>query len=156
MIALTMIVLNIFSERTAKRRFTKKNQSIETLFFDRSYESFSKGIAIGRPRRAADALHTITFQLASEFTRILFIAIHDQVLTIAQKTIEAVGELTRHLQHKPSVGRRGDAGYGDGSRGQLNYEQYVIRRQPPEVPHFDGEKIRRGDDVPMGFQKGFP
>ena len=92
-------------------------------------------------------------QSLSECDREERIPIVDQEAFARQEAIVGIRDVAAHLAHPGGVGLRGDAGDLDSARRQLDEEEHGKSRQAVRGPDVDGEKVRGGEDVPVGLQE---
>ena len=98
-------------------------------------------------------MNTRAGQRLAEGDREEGIPIVDQVAFARQEAIAGIRHVATHLAHPGGVRLRRDVGDLDPARRQLDDEEHSKPREAATGPDVDGEEVRRGEDVPVGFQE---
>ena len=77
-------------------------------------------------------------------------------MRLAEKTIESVGQIPRHLLHPLAVRLAVDASDFDSAGLQLDEEQNELTPEPSQAQHFHREQIARCNPIPVSLQKRLP
>ena len=78
------------------------------------------------------------------------------MLLADQKTIHVISHVATDLCHPRPVGLRTDSCDFDSPRRQLDHKQHHNPDQTGTGPHFDGEELRSGKDLPVRLQELLP
>ena len=156
MMALGVIMRDVFISCHAQVPLAERNDSMETLGFYREHEPFGVGVQIWTSPWKAHALHAGALENPAERLRKQRIAIHDQVSRVAQEAVDAVGQILRHLVGPRARRLARDAGDRDGAGLQVDHEEDRVADETSQRQHFDGEEVGCGDHAPVRLQERLP
>src|SRR5262245_3138493 len=99
MIALMMIVLHVFMERMAERRFPKQDQPRQTLLLDRPHPALRVGVEIRRPWRQWDPRDPSRVDDLLKSGAVFPVPVMNEILARGEEAPLFHGHIASHLDH---------------------------------------------------------
>jgi hypothetical protein len=123
MVPLVMVVLDEFTNSSAKRTLTEQDQPVQARFLDAPDEAFRVGVQVRRPRGQFYWFNAATFEHRKELTSEQRIAIMDEVTLSCEQTIDWISQIAADLGHPQPIRVGSNASNLDPARGKLDEEQ---------------------------------
>jgi tetratricopeptide (TPR) repeat protein len=155
-IPFTVVVHDVFGERTTKVSFAERNQPIQAFLLDRPYKSLRVSIAVRRAERDLDGPDAGRLKEVLDIRAPFPVAVADQDSSIAEHPVGCIRDRPAHLPHEGLVRVRRGPDNPDSSRMQFDHKQRVVGDEPADGPDLGREEIRRDNRAPVRTQKRLP
>ena len=144
-----IVMRDPFSQNPSQMFFTKRNHEIQTLAANRSHQSFTIGIGLGRSRRGSQSLQAKTFD------GLIYLLREDAVTVMDQEPIGMIARdgLTKLLYGPECRRMRGNVAVQNSPRADFHDHKDV---EDAETRGHDRGKITGDHDVGMISDESFP
>ena len=122
MVSLCMVVLHILLNGKAKMFLSKGNDLAQTLGLDGQDEAFCESIQIRTSRGQSHRLRAAILENVPETSAKQRVSVHNEILSVVQKSVEVIGKITGHLLHPDFAGLIGNANDRNLSRLKAYHE----------------------------------
>ncbi len=137
-------------------RFSERYHARQTLGPGRANKSFRERIQIRTPSGQAHEVHATGLQQIPEGGSVERVSVEDYVLHVPKEAVVRVREVPGHLCHPRFVRVTRDASDLHRAGLERHHEEDDVANQSAPGEHFDGEKVRGRQAIPMSGQKCLP
>ena len=145
MVALEVVVLDVFGDGQAKMPLPEQHDLVKALGLDRQDEPLGVGVQIRAVGRQLEALHASPAKKFPELIGEQRIAIVDEIACTPEETIDVVGEVAGDLFHPDPMRLSYDARDLDAPRLDVDDEEDEVAGQAGKREHLDSEEVGRRD-----------
>ena len=140
MIALMLVVGEIFIEHMAQGALAEKNQLIEAFLLDRTHPAFGECIEVGGLWRQLERFNACGMEDRIEVLGEFGIAVVEQEAGISHGPVGG-GDIAGDLFQPGFIGKRSDASEDDAAGLEVEEEQDIVGDQAGGGPDFSGEEV---------------
>ncbi len=151
-----MVVATEFSDSISKRLLAEEDHLLEAFFLDGSHESLYVGRQVWGPRREPDGCDAGLLQDFAKRVAELVVSIHEQVASTQKESVEWVREVLAYLLHPVLVRVRCATCEVNATCRHFHHKKQIEGDESAFCPDFDCREIDGAQNIPVGFQEGFP
>lgn len=152
MVALGVVSLCEFDQRTPKRIFSKENYPVQAFGFHASRISFNICVQVRASRRQWDHIGVRILKFTTEMEKLL-VSVEQKILRVIEKSVVTIDQVPGGSLFPHSLGIQCYTGNLNATCRQFHHNQNVVGHQPGTRPDVNGYEISGANDLPVCLKK---